>query len=467
MPTYRYRVKGIDVFQLNRLTPQHSAIMKSITPRVLVDLEADALDKESIDEVMDLWGYEFVETDPANAESGTIKDFINNAAIVEDVPTGLKGALLEMQVLAHRRELYNDIENPLHVADFTPLVGIGGSVTNLNSIHGKLGWHNQEIVKATYRRPKDLLIYYGYLNSFNSAVHAWNNEKVAQEMAQYSLLVFGDGIQDPSHPDYANTAVIIPRIKQLNPNAKIFGYVSVNQAQASFETKVDQWETLQVSGIFFDEAGYDYGTPATNGRDAFNTKVDYVHGKTYASLCFVNAWNMDHIIGTVDDPAYPNSTWNPSPNASHLTENDWYLLESFAVNTSAYSGNAGYTDKTSWAARGEKAKGHRYEYGINLAAVGIIDNGNVAGEDLFDFHFNSALMYSLDAQGTSDTSYGSGGAVDWWPRPDVLGMGRLYSLSPSVQEDVGDADVYWRYVDTGRFKLVFTAAAQASVIEKW
>jgi hypothetical protein len=286
-------------------------------------------------------------------------------------------------------------------------------------------------------------------------------------MAQYSLLVFGDGIQDPNHPDYANTQIIIPRIKQLNPYAKIFGYVSVNQALVDFETKVNQWETLQVAGIFMDEAGYDHGTPATNGRDAFNTKVDFVHGKTYASLCFVNAWNMDNIIGTADDPSYPNSTWNPSLNASHLTENDWYLLESFAVNTTAYSGNAGYADKATWAARGEKAKGHRYEYGINLAAAAIINNDNVAGEDLFDFHFISSLMYSLDAQGSSDTSYGASGAVDWWPRPDVIGMGRLYSLSPSVQEDAGDADVYLRYVDAGRFKLDFSTGAQLSSITKW
>jgi hypothetical protein len=193
--------------------------------------------------------------------------------------------------------------------------------------------------------------------------------------------------------------------------------------------------------------------------------VDFVHEKTHANLCFVNAWNMDNIIGTADDPSYPNSTWNPSLNASNLTENDWYLLESFAVNTTVYSG--GYTDKTTWAARGEKAKSHRAYYGINLAAVGIIDNGNVAGEDLFDFHFISSLMYSLEAQGSSDTSYGAGGAVDWWPRPDVIGMGRLYNLSPSIQEDVGDAEVYLRYVDAGRFKLDFSAGAQLSSITKW
>jgi hypothetical protein len=465
MPVYRYRQNNIDIEHLNLEVPKHSVVMRSYTPRSFVDVEAEADDKEDLDESMSARGFTFVAEDPANEESSSLKNFLDTAAIVEDPPTGIKGRFLDMQVLMHRREIFNDSENPLYDANVTPLIGSGGSVTNLNNIHSKLGWHNQEIIKATYRRPKDLLIYYGYLNSFNSGTHGWDNEKVAQEMAQYSLLVFGDGIQDPSHPDYANTQIIIPRIKQLNPYAKIFGYISVNQALSNFETKAGQWETLQVDGIFMDEAGYDYGTPATNGRDAFNTKVDYVHGQTHANLCFVNAWNMDNIIGTTDDPSYPNSTWNPSLNASHLTENDWYLLESFAVNTTVYSG--GYTDKTTWAARGEKAKSHRAYYGINLAAVGIIDNGNVAGEDLFDFHFISSLMYSLEAQGSSDTSYGAGGAVDWWPRPDVIGMGRLYNLSPSIQEDVGDAEVYLRYVDAGRFKLDFSAGAQLSSITKW
>jgi hypothetical protein len=467
MPIYRYRIKGVDIEALNRLIPDHSALMKSVTPRVLVDIEATAPDKESIDEVMGSWGYEFVEENPANEESSSLKTFIDTAAIVEDTSTGIKGRFLDMQVLTHRREIYNDTENPLYDVNHTPLIGSGGSVTNLNNIHDKLGWHNQDVLKATYQKPQDLLIYYGYLNSFNSAVHAWNNEKVAQEMAQYNLLVFGDGIQDPSHPDYANTQIIIPRIKQLNPYAKIFGYVTVNQVLADFQNKVDQWEVLQVDGIFMDEAGYDHGTPTTNGRDAFNTKVDYVHARTYAKLCFVNAWNMDHIIGTADDPSYPNSTWNPSLNASNLTENDWYLLESFAVNTTAYSGNNGYASKTEWASRGEKAKNHRATYGINLAAVGIIDDGNPDGNDLFQFNFVSALEYSLEAAGTSNTSYGSGGAVQWWARPDVSEMGKLWSLSPSVQEDVGDADVYWRFVDYGKFMLDFSTGAQASSITKW
>jgi len=139
-----------------------------------------------------------------------------------------------------------------------------------------------------------------------------------------------------------------------------------------------------------------------------------------------NAWNMDHIIGTTEDGSYPNETYNHFEEESNLTTSDWYLLESFPINTTAYSGNDGYESKSDWSARGSKAIAHRYTYGINLAGVGIINNGNGSGQDLFDFQFISALMWALDANGTSDTSYGASSAtVTFWTRPDISKMGRL------------------------------------------
>jgi len=471
--------------------------------------------------------------------------------IVTDSRTSKQAKFSLMQSLINRRELFNDEDNPVYLPSHTPILGSGGwaedhasRIGNLETIHGKLGWHEMEVAQALFYRPKDLLIYYGWLNSFNSATHGWNNENVAKEMSQYSLLVFGDGLQTllasgthtgsnnasvltdstkswttdehvgkkivnvtdgssgtitgntattvtcsgglsggtdndfdtgdsyriANHGDYANTVIIINRIKALNPCAKIFGYVTVNQSLSAFQGKVDDWDALGVHGIFLDEAGYDYGSTTTNGRDAFNTKVDYVHGKTNANLCFANAWNMDHIIGTANDVSYPNTTWNPDTNASNLTYNDWYLLESHAINTTAYTASTpdGYEAKADWAARGLKAQGHRATYGINLAGVGVISNGHGSAQDLFDFLFTSSMMWALDAIGSSDTSYGaSSAAVTWWTRPDVSKMGPTYSLNCSVQVDASDSDVYWRYVQCGKFSLDFSSSAQDSDITKW
>lgn len=405
---------------------------------------------------------------PPEYQLTDIRYYLNTSAIVTDPITFISGPFEVMQNLINRRELFNDTDSPIYISNFTPLVGANGSVTNLNNIHAKHGWHEQEIAQAKYTRPKDILVYYGWMNSFNSSTNGWYNEKVAQDMAKYKLIVLGDGIQDPTHGDYANTQIIISRIKGLSTCSKIFGYVSVNQSYENFQTKVGQWNTLGVHGIMMDESGYDYGTTTTNSREAFNQKVDYIHGQTSSNICFANAWNTDHILGTADDASYPNSTWNTSALESTLNENDWIMLESFPVDTSAFAGNAGYEGKTDWATRGAKVISLRSTYKCNFAAINIINNDNANGQDLFDFAFVSAMVWSLEGVGTSDTSYGSSSAaVQYWTRPDVSNMGLIYTINPTIALDTLDADVYHRYCECSKLKLDFSTAAQDSSITKF
>jgi hypothetical protein len=378
------------------------------------------------------------------------------------------GEFSVMQILQHRKDLYNDAENPLYDAGHTPILGASGMlqdhadrVSNLETIHGKLGWHGIQVKEASYFRPDDMMVYYGWINSFNSGTNGWNNETVAQDLAKYEVLVFGSGIAAPAHGDYANTSVIVARIKALRPEGKIFGYVATTLSLSNFEDQVDDWDNLNVQGIMMDEAGYDYGT----NRADFNARVDYVHAK--GMIVMANAWNEDHVIGTVDDVSYPNSTYNSGAVASSLGANDWYMLESAPINTTAFSGADGYQPASDWAARGVKAISRRATYGINTCAVGIINDDNADGQDLFDFGFIAALMFSLDAFSISDTSYGSGSAKGkWWTRPDVSGMGMIHWLNPSVQVDVGDSDVYIRYVQFGKLKIDFSTSAQDSEIVK-
>lgn len=303
------------------------------------------------------------------------------------------------------------------------------------------------------KRPIDMLIYYGYLNSFNSATHSWNNEKVAQELARYGLLAFGDGLQASSHPDYANTKIIIASIKELNPEALIFGYVSINQSYSNYKTKVDEWNhaDLNVHGIFMDEAGYDYGTAATNGRDAFNDKTMYTHSKEM--FCFANAWKPEHVLSndpTDDDSSYANSTWNADSVESVLQVDDWLLLESYAVDS---SGN--YESGTQWASRGDKVK----EYEIQIAASSVISDTDSNGQDKMDYIYTSALMQRLDAVGSSNTSYGSGGASKMWARKDIS---RLVDTGEFGYED--DGNVYLRYLNGSLLKLDSSSGSQSSDI---
>ncbi len=298
-------------------------------------------------------------------------------------------------------------------------------------------------------QPQNLLIYYGWLNTFNSATLGWNNELVAQALSQYDILVFGSDIQDPGHADYANTQVVLPRIRALHPDILIFGNVTLNQSQANFETKATQWDVFDIDGIFIDAAGYDSGKT----RSEFNTAVDYVHALTHAQLAFANAWNIDHVIGTVNDPAYPNTTYNPTLLESHLTDTDWCLFASCPISDSAYGGND-YQPFANWKARLDKGISRRATYGINLASVSIIDDANAGGQAQYDFHFVAALIYSLDAQGSSHLLYGAVAPQNHrWDRPDVSNMGSVWTVSPNVMAQVGAADKFMRYMEFGELYL--------------
>ncbi len=399
-----------------------------------------------------------------------ISTYVESTAMIEVTPSNttefISGPFHLMQTLINRRELFNDKESPIYEPTLIPILGEDGHlvdhanrINNLEVIHGKLGWHRQQMQQAKYTKPDNLLIYYGWLSSFNNTINTWDNEKIAQDMAKYNLIVLGDGVADTGHGDYTNASIIISRIKELNPSALIFGYVSINQNLVQFQFKVDEWEMLQIHGIFLDEAGYDYGNIISNSRSAFNTKIDYVHNQTYAKLCFANAWNIDHVLGTVNDPAYPNTTYNTSDAESNLTENDYFLLESFAVNSVSYTSN--YESKTDWCLRGIKAINHRYKYGINLIGSCVIEEGHADANNLLQFAFISSLMFSMDGFGSSDIYYSSSSAHNTFISRTLPGnLGTTYTLTPTVIADGTDTDVYHRYTQFGHLKLDFSTDAQ-------
>jgi len=381
-----------------------------------------------------------------------------------DARTGISAKAELMQGFIARRELFNDSDNPIYLADHTPILGAGGwaedhasRIGNLENIHAKLGWHNQQVIEGMYSRPRDMMIYYGWPSGFNAH---WDNELVAQDLARYGLIVLGAGLENPSHGDYSNTCAIVARVKQLNPSCIIFGYIDTTETLTNFQTKVGQWKTVGVTGIFMDKYGYDFGST----RAQQNERVDEVHDE--GMVAFANCWNMNHALGTVNDPSYPNSTYNAGEVESTLNINDWYLMESYLVNTDSYTGD--YEPKAQWAARVVTMLGLRATYGINVAGGGIILDAQTGGQGMFEFFFTGALMASLEGAGVSDTSYGaSSGKGKWWTRPDVKGMGKVWTLNPSIQVDANDSDVYHRQSELARMTIDFSSGAETSSITKW
>lgn len=258
---------------------------------------------------------------------------------------------------------------------------------------------------------KNVLIYYGYLNSFNSGTNAWDNDAVCADIGnKYDICVFGDGLQDPAHPDYANTQYIINKLMTDYPTIEIFGYVSVNLDLAVFQSKASQWDTLNVQGIFLDEAGYDFGKT----RDEFNERIKFIREMNGNDKIFANAWNVNHILGVEDDPAFPNATYNAGAVESGLLPTDYYLLENFTIV------NGNYEAQPQWYIRGNKAKLKEQSHGVKPIAVSILPNTDIDAQEKFNNMFYAAHLWGLEGVGSSDTNYAASSAqVDHWARPDV------------------------------------------------
>lgn len=258
-----------------------------------------------------------------------------------------------------------------------------------------------------------LLIYYGWLSSFNYDINQWSPDLVAQNLLKYNIIVLGDGIADPLHGDFSNTVYILNKIKSIDNKSKIFAYVTANQDFSSFCNKVDMLSNINIDGVFLDECGYDFGL----NRSSFNQRIGYVKTKQYRN-CFVNAWNIDHVIGLEDDINFPNSIFNPDSLESDLEIGDWYLAESYVINP-VY--NNGFVVQSDWRIKTANIRKAIKKYRINVASCGIIANDDVNGQNKFNFSFYASLGNELQAHGTSDINYAASSAiVKMWQIPELI-----------------------------------------------
>ncbi len=337
--------------------------------------------------------------------------------------------------------------------------------------------------------PGKLAIYYGFPSSVNGA--SGNIEAAVATLRAYDVVVFGDTLQLPeydpndpnrsnpfydkactqnSHYDHNNTVAIIQQLTLSGVD--VFGYISIGGentnricptisplpmplTQAEIEHSVDLWKAMGVTGVFYDEAGYDFGTD----RARQNAAVDYAHSQ--GLRVFINAFAPEDIfepavVGAVlyvGQLAGQTSTipMNPLGASSHLGSNDLSLLESFQIIRGEYA------NPVDWVDRSDKAMRYRRQFGTQFATVTTaVDEAPDCGFDqsMFDYAWWSTLLYGFDFMGWGEgANYSAAGncngQLPWRSRPSPTGTGDAFT-SPQVAHAL---TVHSRQTSAGRIEV--------------
>lgn len=236
--------------------------------------------------------------------------------------------------------------------------------------------------------PKKLAIYYGWPIAVNGA---WSVANASNVFNDYDLVVFGAGLEDPSHGDHVNANNIINHSTMTN--TEVYGYVTANQTMATIKSKIDKWNVMNVAGIFCDEFGYDYGVTRNNQIEM----VDYIHSKNLDA--FVNSWDVDDTFSAEVD-----NTYNPAGLSSNLGSSDWYLAESYQIKL------GGYETAANWRAKSDKMAGWQANNGCQMAIVTTTNTVVGWDSDKWDYAYFSSVLDGFKAAGWGEENYSASSA---------------------------------------------------------
>lgn len=234
-----------------------------------------------------------------------------------------------------------------------------------------------------------------YLGSPKDINGATSTDEAAQEFSFWDYIVLQAGLEAPTHPDYAANAETISNLKRINGNVRIFGSVDIGVSTANYgyseiELRINHWLDMGATDIALINSGYDKQV----SRNRLNTVVGYVHGKNVRAM--FDASNPDDVFATAYD-----ATYNPASNTSEADRGDFYLFDKFAIDTAAFSGNAGYADNATFYAKALKITAYAKDTGIVMLANGSIGAGftELQKNDYWD-------VFEAMAQAVSVAGYG-------------------------------------------------------------
>jgi hypothetical protein len=254
--------------------------------------------------------------------------------------------------------------------------------------------------------PKPLAIYYGIPGLVNGA--AGDLARATSTFAEYDAVVFGDGLEFddvvPSRQpagagpvEYQRTKEIIARLSRSPRRTAVFGYIDLGRTQkltlGDIRSRIGRWKGMGAAGIFFDEAGADFGVDRTRQNAAIAT----AHAEGMHAV--LNAFNPDDVFRIGPDGVKPR-----------IGAGDAYLLESFAVRLGRVEDGRAWRDRVDRAIAGAAATG---------AAIWATTTTDGEYEQaLMDYAWRSAVRAGVDAFAWGEPSFGSADSrLPFRPRP--------------------------------------------------
>jgi hypothetical protein len=179
----------------------------------------------------------------------------------------------------------------------------------------------------------------------------------------------------------------------------LWGYVDLGRSQQltheAITRRIDAWKGLGVDGIFFDEAGRDFGvTPARR-----STAVRAVHERGLAA--FMNAFDPNDLF----EPAAARG----ATDTGALGRGDALLIESFGVR----EGVRQTADAT--ARRATDALAWRARTGVKVFATTTATGAFDA--PAFAFAYAEAAALGLDGIGWGEPHFSADSRLPWRERP--------------------------------------------------
>jgi hypothetical protein len=253
--------------------------------------------------------------------------------------------------------------------------------------------------RAEATPPKSLAFYYGFPSAVNGA--AGNLDVAADAFSPFEAVVFGDTLELPqftgapgqiadfgctqnSHYDHNNTQILIDRLQPPVGNTEVYGYISVGGENTwrrctangppvplsldEIKARIDQWAAMRVTGVFFDEAEYGFGS----SRQLQNAAIEHAHARSMR--VFINGYSPHDVfsttvLGRVTYSAgqlqgkLSTEPMNELGARSLLNANDIYLLEHYQLL------NGNFDEASAWTSRADAAAAYRISYGTKIATV--------------------------------------------------------------------------------------------------